>query len=420
MPTLTSLLRSLTGLRSISLIAAGNLAGQVIVVGSAPLLSRLYAPADFGVFATIVAAATLGAVLTPLSLHQAIHVPTDPAVVARLVRASLRLALGGAALCLVPALVLVQTTKVSTWSLAPVTLAAAACADILTYWATREGLFRVLVQARLAGAILGVAGMVLLSRWHAMGLLAGHTLGACASALWLAWRFRNLAPTTGPVAVTTLLREYRYFPLWRLPATLLNTAVVQMPLWMFTQVFGPAIVGQFSMTQRVFNAPVTLLGSAIGDVFQREAGQALRTRRECRAEFGRFGLLLLGIGAVIAGMVGLFGPVLFAWVFGEPWREAGELARWLAPLFVLRFVFSPLSALLILGARPGLDLLLQLWLLAGNALAWWLAVRSESLPTTIIALTAASAVFYAGSTFVAWRIATARLPVGATHQPAPA
>jgi O-antigen/teichoic acid export membrane protein len=47
-----------------------------------------------------------------------------------------------------------------------------------------------------------------------------------------------------------------------------------------------------------------------------------------------------GIGAII---IVAFAPSLFAFVFGEEWRASGEMARWLAPLFVLNFSISPFS-----------------------------------------------------------------------------
>jgi O-antigen/teichoic acid export membrane protein len=38
-------------------------------------------------------------------------------------------------------------------------------------------------------------------------------------------------------------------------------------------------------------------------------------------------------------------PRLFAFVFGENWQEAGELARWMAPWLAVVFIASPLSVL---------------------------------------------------------------------------
>lgn len=420
MPALNPLFQHAAGLRSISFIAAGNLAGQALTIGSAPVLSRLYAPAEFGIFATVLTVVTIAGVVAPLALHQAVHVPREESTAIALTRASLKLTLIATAVFILAATAVCAVTGTLHWAFVPAAAAAAACIDILTYWSTREGRFRLLVQARFAGALLGVGAMLALSAWGVFGLLGGHTLGALATAGWLAAGFVRTAPAPAPDAPTlgNLLRRFRHFPQWRLPAGLLNATITQFPLWIFSHVFGPAAVGQFSLTQRVFNAPTAMLGSAITDVFQREAGLALRTRGECRPEFRRFAALLFGIAIVIAGIVAWFGPGLFAWAFGEPWRPAGELARWLTPLFLLRFVLSPLTALLILASRAGLDLALQIWLLIGSAAAWVTALHTGSVAATITVLTAAVAVFYAGSIAVAARIASGRLPVADVVPPA--
>ena len=50
-----------------------------------------------------------------------------------------------------------------------------------------------------------------------------------------------------------------------------------------------------------------------------------------------------GAALPLVALLMLFGPSLFAQLFGEPWREAGELARALAPYIGLHFVASPLA-----------------------------------------------------------------------------
>ena len=45
----------------------------------------------------------------------------------------------------------------------------------------------------------------------------------------------------------------------------------------------------------------------------------------------------------LVGALWLFAPAAFAWAFGEPWRDAGELAHALALYIGLHFVASPLA-----------------------------------------------------------------------------
>jgi O-antigen/teichoic acid export membrane protein len=71
-----------------------------------------------------------------------------------------------------------------------------------------------------------------------------------------------------------------------------------------------------------------------------------------------------------------FGPALFAFLFGERWRGAGELARALAPYIGVHFVASPLAVVTLAWNAQGWALRLamvgQAIFLASLALGlWW-------------------------------------------------
>jgi O-antigen/teichoic acid export membrane protein len=87
-----------------------------------------------------------------------------------------------------------------------------------------------------------------------------------------------------------------------------------------------------------------LIGRAIADVFYSQAAQINRE--------GGLAQLVLTIQGKLAQIVMpptlvliLMAPELFAFVFGEDWRQAGEFAQWMAPWLYLVFVTSPLSTL---------------------------------------------------------------------------
>ncbi len=74
---------------------------------------------------------------------------------------------------------------------------------------------------------------------------------------------------------------------------------------------------------------------------------------------------VLAIGAVGAGVIfGLFSNSLFVVAFGEQWRMAGTIALWLLPMFMLRFVASPLSYLFYIAGKQRIDLVWQVALFA--------------------------------------------------------
>jgi O-antigen/teichoic acid export membrane protein len=53
--------------------------------------------------------------------------------------------------------------------------------------------------------------------------------------------------------------------------------------------------------------------------------------------------LLGGVALVLMAVLLVVGPWLFEQVFGPPWREAGELARALAPYIAAHLIASPLA-----------------------------------------------------------------------------
>jgi O-antigen/teichoic acid export membrane protein len=105
--------------------------------------------------------------------------------------------------------------------------------------------------------------------------------------------------------------------------------------------YGPAVAGGFDLAQRILAAPVRLLSSAASQVFHAEAAE--RSAGEMLRLFVRTVPRFLFLG--LAGMAPLLfaGPALFAFVFGEPWREAGSFAQALVAAQLGRFVAVPVS-----------------------------------------------------------------------------
>ncbi|MEJ7808154.1 MAG: lipopolysaccharide biosynthesis protein, partial [Telluria sp.] len=68
-------------------------------------------------------------------------------------------------------------------------------------------------------------------------------------------------------------------------------------------------------------------------------------------------LVVLGSGPAV--LIIAFAPDLCAWIFGEPWREAGEFARILAPLYFMNFVASPLSYVFFVAGKQKVELMWQ-------------------------------------------------------------
>ena len=140
------------------------------------------------------------------------------------------------------------------------------------------------------------------------------------------------------------MRTYRDFPLLNTPHAFLGTAQDALAVALLVASLGGqgvAAAGFWGLTLRYLKAPATLVGTAVSQVLypRLAAAQPTQARRMVRQV-----MLLLAVVALPMVLVLLVaGPWLFARVFGPDWREAGELARALAPYIGVHFVAAPLA-----------------------------------------------------------------------------
>ncbi|MFX4236614.1 translocase, partial [Aliarcobacter butzleri] len=78
------------------------------------------------------------------------------------------------------------------------------------------------------------------------------------------------------------------------------------------------------------------------EVFKNRAIEDFNKYNSCKEIYKKIFLLLLGIGIIPTFILISFGQEIFAFAFGEAWREAGIYAQILAPLALLRLISAPL------------------------------------------------------------------------------
>ena len=141
---------------------------------------------------------------------------------------------------------------------------------------------------------------------------------------------------------------------------LADSASLQMPILIMTKFYEMNIVGIFSLTFRVLNLPMSLFSQALSQVLFQKVAQMHHTEPH-KINFLILKLFLILISMTIPAIafIWIFGEDLFAFVFGEPWREAGVMASILIVAVAIRFAVSPLSPVLVLEPNVKLGTLWQ-------------------------------------------------------------
>lgn len=349
-------------------LLAGALLAQALPLALGPWLARLYSPQDYGLYTTFAAVAANLAVVACARYEYALPMARDEAEAEALLALAMRVLMG---VCAVSGL-LGALAALTGWlphaGWLALAVGAAGAAQLGTMWATRRQRFSPLAVSRVVqhggGALVQLlCALAWLGAVGSLGLVIGPIVGALAGAallaLWgggIAWR--RVAAVDGQT-LREVARRHREFPLLNTPHAFLGALQDTVTVALIGAWAGDPAVGLWGLALRYLKAPASLIGGAVSQALYPRltgAGSGVEARRAVRQVIAVLG----AIGLLIALVLMLTGPALFAWAFGERWREAGELARALGPYIGLHFIASPMAVVTMAWQAQGWALRLAL------------------------------------------------------------
>lgn len=353
-------------------LLAGALLAQALPLALGPWLARLYSPQDYGLYTTFAAVAANLAVVACARYEYALPMARDEAEAEALLALALRVMIGLAALSGLIGAVAGWAGWLPHAGWLALAVVAAGAAQLGTMWATRRQRFLPLAVSRVVqhggGALVqlacGLAGAsVGLGLAGSLGLVIGPIVGALAGAallaLWggaIAWR---RVAAVDAASLRAVAQRHREFPLLNTPHAFLGALQDTVTVALIGAWSGDPAVGLWGLALRYLKAPATLVGGAVSQaLYPRLTGAA--SGAEARRAVRQVITVLALIALPIALLLMLVGPALFAWAFGEPWREGGELARALGPYIGLHFIASPMAVVTMAWQAQGWALRLAL------------------------------------------------------------
>ncbi len=404
--------------RGVLTLVAGTGTAQVIVIASSPILTRLYLPADYGVYSVATSILAVLVTVTCLRYEFAVPLPEADVSAANVLALSLLIAFV-LSLATAAALVLFGHDVLAVFGasvLAPyIALMAlgqlgAGVVSALTNWAVRTKTFYDIAATRMTQSVALVAAQVGLGvvGLGAPGLFIGDVAGRISGSSRLARAaWRSHAPTFKLVSwagIAHVATRYRRFPIFSSWSALLASLGLQAPLLALVALYGATVGGEYALAARVCAAPLTLVAGSVGQVFVADAARLAHTepaaiQRLFRRTTGWLARSSVGPAIVL----GIAAPFVAEPVFGHGWREAGLFVAILAASYYLEFVMTATGDVLYVIERQDLQLareVVRCGLIAGAVpLA---AVFHLSPVWSIVLLSAARCVTYVIYGGVSW------------------
>ena len=334
-------------LRATLTLLAGGVLAQALPLLLGPWLTRLYVPEEFGHYTVFAAAAANLAVVACGRYDFALPLARDETEARDLMALCLRVLVAVTLFTVALAGVLVAMGAQRYWCWLPLAVVSAGAVQWLTLWATRAERFAGLSAARFTqyggGALAQVAGG--LAQIGTSGLVIGPVVAGTVAIGWLrrpaplgGWRNLWWVPRSGWWAAA---RRHREFPLLNTPHAFAGALQDTLAVALLVGLTGEASAGFWGLALRYLKAPASLVGGAVSQALYPRLASA--SPDEARAAVRRVMATLALAALPLVLLLMLLGPDLFAAAFGEPWREAGTLARALAPYIGVHFVASPLA-----------------------------------------------------------------------------
>lgn len=385
---LKSLLPKNSFARGVSVLVGGTVGAQALMILATPLLTRLYTPEDFGLLAVYASILSFFTVIASLRYELAIPLPEADSEAIHLVILSLLILVLITILSAVVILItgdslaeLINAPQMGSYLwLVPFGVFFIGAYQIFNYWALRTKSFGNITKTTLSQSVANLAIQLSGYKLGVISLMIGQNIGQAVGVLSLArpalkepgfknWKWHDIKK----IAI-----RFKDFPIFSTWYGFLNTASVQVPPLLFAIFFSASTAGLYALAHRVLAMPMSVIGRAVGNVFFSNAAEAYRDNK-LAALFETVYAKLVSIIIPVVLVLAIDAPNLFAFVFGEDWREAGILARWMTVWLGTVFVASPLSTMFMVLEKQKEGMYFQALMLSARILAIWIGFYNDSL-----------------------------------------
>ena len=325
-------------IKNISTLVFGSLLAQIIAFVSIPILSRIYAPGEFGMYSSFITIAGILGLISNLLYDRAIILSSKKVN-------ALNIFIGCILLALIFTLVdfsLIYILKISNifgyvsnilLFLIPLKMIQLGFYQPIEQVAIRSEYY-------LSTAIIKSSNSFLTSLFQILskfflnlsgGLIFGKLISDIISTVGFLILNRNFFKNfKDSITLKSILKNFKKhsaFPKYQLPSVFANTVSQGMPIVFLGYFFSLEIAGFYGMSIRLLKQPTELIGSSTQNVFYQKASSLFKQGKSIINIYKQTTLGLIKIYLLPLVIISLFAPKLFSFLLGDQWVASGVLAQ---------------------------------------------------------------------------------------------
>ena len=340
--------------RNVLTLMTGTTIAQAIPIVISPILTRIYSPEDFGLFALYMSIVSILTVIVAGRYELAIMVPkNNRRAFSVLVLAILFTVIFSIIILIIICIFkfqiinLFHQSEISIWIyFIPLSIMLNGIYQSLYYYFLRNKLFSTLAKGKVYQSFMASSvNLLLFFMKNETGLVAGSILGQLSSIyIFLSTGGSSLVKKVSFKQIQYMFILYIDFLKYNSLSALLNYSSIEFAILFISSFFQPETVGIYFLTQKILFAPSGIIGSAIGQVFIQKVFDKNRNF-DINKLFHSTIIKLLYIIILPSIVIYIYGEDIFLYIFGKDWSQAGLYAKIMLPYFILRFIGAPVSTL---------------------------------------------------------------------------
>lgn len=350
--------------RGVFILGSGTAVAQLIGLLTAPVITRLYTPSDMGVLAIYSSVLSIVGIGATLRYEFAYALPKNDEDAINLFGLGFMLLFitttGFALILLLIKDLMIEILGLSSieqyvWFLL-IGFFGMGFYNVLNYWAIRQRDYGRITYTKINQGFSGSACKIFLGvlSFGPMGLILGQIVSQIAGVTTLAraiWGKEN--KKIKEISLNRMIRmakTYKSFPLFNLPASIVNTLSLQLPSIALLTLYNSDIVGFYALASMLVVLPGSLMSGSMGQAYLGEASKVVReSPQELRPLYVSTLKNLSIIGIPLIGLPAVCAPFVVPFIFGEAWAEAGWYCWPLAMMAIANFIASGISSFLLCG-----------------------------------------------------------------------
>ena len=346
------LIRNNVYITQIVTLMSGTLVAQLVTLAFIPIITRLYTPAEFGLYSLFISIVSVLGLVSSWKYDQAIMLPKSEKDAQALVFLSIIITIGMVILVTLGVVLFHSSlinyfngNEIFIWFI-PFAVLLLGFLQIFNAYSSRKQYYKKLAAVKVVNSFT-VASFQSTSKYFFKldGLVFSKLLADTFTLLLLLrYHFKKNTLQLASLSKRRMLvsaKKYEHFPRYQSFTVFLNAISQNLPVFLLASLYSPDIAGYYALTMRVLQVPSSMIGSSTREVYYQRASKMYSNGENIFALYKKTTLALFKIFIIPFITVLFFGEYLFSIIFGNEWLISGTISQILIFWTFIGFINSP-------------------------------------------------------------------------------